>query len=122
MITTLRVQHKSPKPLYHRRVLSSVRYPDYPRIRIDIAPKLVPFLLGRLHLDSDAVERLPRGVGYPSGWLRWHVHNQQHTDPVGQRPAQRPRYVLHGSGDAEKKAVLSILRSKAHEDLSSSSF
>src|SRR5262249_16138561 len=42
----------------------------------------------------------------------------QRTDPVG----QRPRYILHGSGDAEKKAVLSVLRSKAHEDLSSSSF
>jgi hypothetical protein len=33
-------------------------------------------LLDRLHLDSDAVERLPRGVEYPSGWLRRHVHDQ----------------------------------------------
>ena len=30
----------------------------------------------------------------------------QRTDPFGQRPTQRPQYVLHGSGDAEKKAVL----------------
>jgi|SRR6516225_2927023 hypothetical protein len=29
-----------------------------------------------LHLDSDAVERLSRGVKDPSGWLRCHIDNQ----------------------------------------------
>src|SRR6476660_432647 len=37
---------------------------------------MVPFLLGRLHLDSDAVDRLLRGIQDPSGWLRCHVHDQ----------------------------------------------
>jgi hypothetical protein len=37
---------------------------------------LVSSLLDRLHLDSDAVDRLPRGVEDPSGWLGCHVHNQ----------------------------------------------
>jgi hypothetical protein len=29
-----------------------------------------------LHLDSYTVERFPRGIEDPSGWLRCHVHNQ----------------------------------------------
>jgi hypothetical protein len=33
-------------------------------------------LLDRLHLDSDAVDRLPRSVEDPSGRLRRHIHNQ----------------------------------------------
>ena len=40
------------------------------------AGTLVSVLLRCLHLDSDAVERLSRGVEDPSGWLRRHVHNQ----------------------------------------------
>ena len=32
-------------------------------------------LLHCLHLDSDAVECLPRGVEDPSGWLRRHVRS-----------------------------------------------
>jgi hypothetical protein len=33
-------------------------------------------ILRCLHLDSDAVERLSRGVEDPSGWLRRHVYDQ----------------------------------------------